>query len=518
MEFKELTLEDFKQEINIVTLKFKNSIFDKKYNKISNPFLLFRTYLILIIILIAAILARIIYYIINDIYRFDLSLYAGNNAPEKIIMLIVFFTFEIGTLLIYKFRILKGFFSIIYFFVMIAYTPYTYDGNMRNEANFCLPMFISVLVIGNFYTCIWIVPSVACVIGLFIKIVLNHMQTCPIHEKLFMDLLYGGSYMIMAFHFYFISYQNRYNFFLSQKREEFQKSYYDLLKNLPVGLILLDLDNNPIFHNSVIKEIIFKKDNELLSDNCLLFGNNKDKKDIKKKVIKLLEMLKDTETETSLKNVIERIDMNDLDDSRQYTYNEEGNKRLYTVKGMKGIISTLYCKILILQDQTSMDKLSKLNEKYQKLYLESIIHDMRTPLNGILGMLDMIDIDIVGSENKEYIINAKKQCRVMMYFTHDIIDHNLIKTNKLRINNCPTDIAKYANEAFNLLKLTFSKSKISHSLEVGPDVPKIVNIDKDRYMQILLNLLGNALKYTFEGEISVSIIYSDLKEIGRAHV
>eukprot|EP01022_Parablepharisma_sp_SALTPOND_P002698 TRINITY_DN110_c0_g2_i1.p2 TRINITY_DN110_c0_g2~~TRINITY_DN110_c0_g2_i1.p2 ORF type:complete len:322 (-),score=41.76 TRINITY_DN110_c0_g2_i1:1710-2675(-) len=165
---------------------------------------------------------------------------------------------------------------------------------------------------------------------------------------------------------------------------------------------------------------------------------------------------------------------------------------------------------IILQDQSSFEKLKKLEEKYQRLYLASVVHDIRTPLNGILGMLDIIN-EIAGNspEVKKYINVARGSANLLLFLTYDITDLSQIEANMIAIAEERFSPETVVEECAQLLKFNFDRKGISLKIEVAADVPKTIFSDKNRFKQILLNLLGNALKFTFKGEVKVSLKHAE---------
>lgn len=214
-----------------------------------------------------------------------------------------------------------------------------------------------------------------------------------------------------------------------------------------------------------------------------------------------------------LKDVIENWKGEELDDNSKYSYKQGESEFTYTVKGLRTNYQNKDCRAIIIQDETASDKLGKLSERYQKLYVASIVHDIRTPLNGIVGMLEMLKDLIVDDEGKLYISVARKTCTLLLFLTYDITDYSQLEANKFKANNGQVDIRVILEEVMQLLSFNFERKKLDQLHEVSEYVPRHFFIDKNRYMQILLNLLGNSLKFTFHGHIKVTIDYDSHNDI-----
>eukprot|EP01022_Parablepharisma_sp_SALTPOND_P025980 TRINITY_DN613_c0_g1_i4.p3 TRINITY_DN613_c0_g1~~TRINITY_DN613_c0_g1_i4.p3 ORF type:complete len:565 (-),score=53.82 TRINITY_DN613_c0_g1_i4:8023-9717(-) len=167
---------------------------------------------------------------------------------------------------------------------------------------------------------------------------------------------------------------------------------------------------------------------------------------------------------------------------------------------------------IILQDQTSFEELKKLDEKYQRLYLASVVHDIRTPLNGILGMLDLIEQWALDEEKKVHIEVARCSAKLLLFLTYDITDYSQIEAGILAIRREMVDPAEVLNETTRILEFNFKQKGLKLGKVYAESVPKRIVSDKNRYMQIILNLLGNALKFTFRGEIKITLEYDKAED------
>ena len=168
---------------------------------------------------------------------------------------------------------------------------------------------------------------------------------------------------------------------------------------------------------------------------------------------------------------------------------------------------------IILQDQTSFEELKRLDEKYQKIYLASVVHDIRTPLNGILGMLDVLEQYESRAQPIEYINAARNSAKLLLYYTHDITDYSAIESKTLSVLKEPFSPGEAMSECVKLLEFNFNRQGIALSTEVSEDMPARVTSDRIRYTQILLNLLGNALKFTPEGWVKILQRYSKEEDL-----
>lgn len=305
---------------------------------------------------------------------------------------------------------------------------------------------------------------------------------------------------------YYVEYKNRFDFILAIQEATVQSGFRRLLKNFPNGVVILSNDNTPLFYNRSVGSIISKKTGKN-STRSPDFEDSNLLNTYKEGLFSAMQDIIEQGGKKNLKEVIENWTTGDLEEKGKYTYKQGENEFTYTIKGLRSYFQSRECRAIIIQDETASDKLGKLNERYQKLYVASIVHDIRTPLNGIVGMLEMLKDFNINEEGNLYISVARKTCTLLLFLTYDITDFSQLEANKFKANNGQVDIREVLSEVMALLSFNFERKKLDQLHEVCEGVPRFFYVDKNRYMQILLNLLGNALKFTFHGHVKVSIDY-----------
>jgi len=138
-------------------------------------------------------------------------------------------------------------------------------------------------------------------------------------------------------------------------------------------------------------------------------------------------------------------------------------------------------------------------------------HELRTPLHGIINLADLIRIGASGPvspqavQDLEMIINSASRLNSLV---NDILDFSKLQKQQLEIQHKPVDLFQVAENSLALLKLLHREKPIDLQNELIKDLP-LVDGDEDRIQQILLNLLGNALKFTESGEVRLSAVIQD---------
>lgn len=139
-------------------------------------------------------------------------------------------------------------------------------------------------------------------------------------------------------------------------------------------------------------------------------------------------------------------------------------------------------------------------------FLANVSHEMRTPLNGILGMSGLLADMRLSPEQRTYVNAVHDSGLALLTLIEDILDMTLVEAGKLELRSKPMDPSRLVEEVCELLAGRAHGKSISISSYVGPRVPEIIEADAGRVRQILINLIGNAIKFTEEGGVHVRLV------------
>jgi len=164
------------------------------------------------------------------------------------------------------------------------------------------------------------------------------------------------------------------------------------------------------------------------------------------------------------------------------------------------------------QDITGMKVAEKERDQAKSDYLAFICHELRNPLNGINGLVDLClhgesvepeTIQAHQDEQLDLIKGIKTSVDLMKKVVDDVLDFSKLQANSMELETIDFDIHRAIRDCEHMLRTT--NSRVTFIIDIDADVPRFVNGDPTRYCQVVLNLLSNAMKFTLKGSVTLSV-------------
>jgi len=159
-----------------------------------------------------------------------------------------------------------------------------------------------------------------------------------------------------------------------------------------------------------------------------------------------------------------------------------------------------------LEDRRSLETAKKMAEAAHEVkssFLANISHELRTPMNGIIGMTELVLETELSSEQRDLLNTSRNSALSLLRLLNDVLDFSKIEASHVELENIPFDLRRLILETVVVLGPQARQKGLRLTQEVTDEVPSVVVGDPARLRQILVNLLGNAIKFTPTGKIAV---------------
>jgi len=154
---------------------------------------------------------------------------------------------------------------------------------------------------------------------------------------------------------------------------------------------------------------------------------------------------------------------------------------------------------------TEMAQIAQVANQAKSEFLANMSHEIRTPMNGVIGMAEMLLDAPLGHQQRDYAETIRDSARALVTVINDILDFSKIEAGKLELDVTRVEMRDLLEDVARLISIQAHAKNLEVTAYVDPAVPEFVRGDAGRLRQVLINLCGNAVKFTQEGEVALSV-------------
>jgi len=277
-----------------------------------------------------------------------------------------------------------------------------------------------------------------------------------------------------------------------------EEKYRNIISNMNLGIIEVDKDENILYANPGFSNISGYSNDELLSmkTDVFLLSSKDDNIMIEKQKIR----------EKGISDSYELVIKNKLGEQRWWLISGAPNfNDNHELKGMIGIHLDITKQKQLEKELEKAVKKAEQATKAQEMFLANMSHEIRTPLNVITGMVRELNKENLTDRQREYVKHSETSTLHLLTIVNNILDMSKIQAGEFVLDVKEFSMASVATDVNSILHSRASDKKLDFILNISQGIKPALLGDPGRLRQILINLLGNSIKFTDAGHVDLNI-------------
>jgi PAS domain S-box-containing protein len=285
---------------------------------------------------------------------------------------------------------------------------------------------------------------------------------------------------------------------LRLKSEQHQRDYAllrSVMDAIPDYIIFNDLDGNMMGYNKAFENFVQAGSLDLIGKS----SNEVVSVELGQSLVAMSKASLTRSTEQGLAQVVETpANTYEVFSNQLYSQTAE---IVGTINLVRDVTAQYSANVALEQAKNQAEYANQAKSQF----LANMSHEIRTPINAIKGMLFLLARTRLTNEQQQHILNAEGASVSLLHLVDEVLDLAKIESGNMSVIKMPTSIDKIVDQAVKLNIGMISEKQLSLKINIAVDVPDIVLTDDLRLVQVLTNLLNNAMKFTHQGEISLTV-------------